>query len=536
MGLEHVQVREIVERAVAHKWGIPEFQRGFVWTPQKVRDLMDSLWRGYPIGALLIWYGGEYGETRTAQDYQPPDAWIVDGQQRTVALCLLFGRKPYWWDGEWNQMLTRHDVCFNVLAETEPFFSLRTATMKGPAGRPWVSVRDVLNADDDRLSEIVSELLKDLGLPANKFGYLWTRLDGVRRVRDAILPVITVMMDLEDVTEIFARLNNTGTKVTEADIALALVCSENPGWARTQFLPFLEKLADAGFEIDPNVVFRSCVGIGLKRARLKQVPRAYWKSDALVEAWDRTEKAWMSVVHYLENHGILSDDVLPTKNALITMVILADAHPEVLGDDRLLAWLLHATRVGRYSGAAMTALETDLQIVQSAATGREAWANLTHKLGPWEPFVPQDFLQDYRDRFLRLIMYLVMYDRGARDWVSRQRLGFHGTELLERFRPDWHHIFPRAYIRKHLIPEEKWDVFANIAVMAPSTNIRFGSGNPMGYLERYQVDDDLLAEQFVPTDRSLLTIEHYEEFLSLRAAALADAANRYFQKLLGETK
>jgi len=54
MGLEHAAVYEIVEKAVAHKWGIPEFQRGFVWTPQKVRDLMDSLWRGYPVGAFSV--------------------------------------------------------------------------------------------------------------------------------------------------------------------------------------------------------------------------------------------------------------------------------------------------------------------------------------------------------------------------------------------------------------------------------------------------------------------------------------------------
>lgn len=536
MGLEHVEVREIVERAVTHRWGIPEFQRGFVWTPQKVRDLMDSLWRGYPIGAWLIWYGGEYGETRAAEDFQPPDAWIVDGQQRTVALCLLFGRKPYWWEKDWNETLARHDVCFNVLAETDPFFSLRTAAMKGPAGRTWVSVREVLNADDDGLSIIVSALLQDLGLPASKFGYLWTRLDSVRKIRTTIVPVTTVMLDLEDVTEIFARLNSAGTKVTEADIALALVASENAGWARTQFLPFLDRLADAGFEIDPNVVFRSCVGIGLKKARLKQVPRDYWKSGELIKAWCRTENAWLSVVHYLESQGILSDDVLPAKNALITMVILADSHPEVLGSDRLLAWLLHATRAGRYSGAAMTTLETDLQVVRTAATGAEAIATLTAQLAPWEPFTPQDFLQDYRDRFLRLMMYLVMYDRRARDWVSRQRLGFHGTEALERFRPDWHHIFPRAYLRKHHVPEEKWDVFANIAVISPSANIRFGSGNPMGYMERYHVDNDLLAEQLVPLDRGLLTVEHYDEFLGLRAQALADAANRYFQKLLGETK
>ncbi len=128
-----------------------------------------------------------------------------------------------------------------------------------------------------------------------------------------------------------------------------------------------------------------------------------------------------------------------------------------------------------------------------------------------------------------------MHSRGARDWVSGEYLGFHGTELLESFNPDWHHIFPRAYLRQHKVSEERWDFFANIAVMSPSTNIRFGARNPMGYLERYGVDDALLKEQLV-TDRQLLTVENYEDFLALRADALAAEANRYYDSLIAGTR
>jgi hypothetical protein len=113
--------------------------------------------------------------------------------------------------------------------------------------------------------------------------------------------------------------------------------------------------------------------------------------------------------------------------------------------------------------------------------------------------------------------------------VSRQQLGFHGTELLERFNPDWHHIFPRAHLRNEGVVESAWDVFANIAVMSPSTNIRFGAKNPMAYLDRYNVDDTLLEEQLV--DRQLLRVDHYQDFLRQRAEALAGAANRYFDGL-----
>jgi len=88
---------ELVERAVGHYLSVPEFQRGFVWKPIQVRDLAESLWLDFPIGSLLIWNSSTAVEERIARDAKRPTLWIVDGQQRTTALCILFGRKPYWW-------------------------------------------------------------------------------------------------------------------------------------------------------------------------------------------------------------------------------------------------------------------------------------------------------------------------------------------------------------------------------------------------------------------------------------------------------
>src|SRR5918992_3093573 len=153
MGLEQATIKEIVGKTVTHKWGIPEFQRAFVWSPQKVRDLVDSLWRGYPVGSFLIWYASDDVVTQGPQDAHLPDAWVVDGQQRTTALCLLLGRKPFWWESDWNQLLTKNDVRFNVLTDEEPFFSLRTAAMKGSAGLAGVSLLEIFAAADEQMSQ-----------------------------------------------------------------------------------------------------------------------------------------------------------------------------------------------------------------------------------------------------------------------------------------------------------------------------------------------------------------------------------------------
>lgn len=122
MAYEQTKLLELVERAVNHRWSIPEFQRGFVWKPTQVRDLAESLWLDYPIGSLLVWNSGQQAEERVAVDAQRPSQWLVGGQQRTTALCVLFGRKPYWWPSadEWNKTLKRYDIRFDIDAKEPP--------------------------------------------------------------------------------------------------------------------------------------------------------------------------------------------------------------------------------------------------------------------------------------------------------------------------------------------------------------------------------------------------------------------------------
>jgi uncharacterized protein with ParB-like and HNH nuclease domain len=104
------KIKEIVDKAIAHEWSVPEFQRGFVWKATQVRDLAESLWLNYPVGSILIWDSRAQKksvEPKNVTDAQSPSLWLVDGQQRTTALCILAGRKPYWWtDGQrWNELV-----------------------------------------------------------------------------------------------------------------------------------------------------------------------------------------------------------------------------------------------------------------------------------------------------------------------------------------------------------------------------------------------------------------------------------------------
>ena len=256
------------------------------------------------------------------------------------------------------------------------------------------------------------------------------------------------------------------------------------------------------------------VSIGLGKARLTDVPRGYWSSPDVAAAWAKTQRAWRQTAAYLGERGVLNTDVLPTKNALIPLVVLVDRYPASLGDDRAFAWLLHATRAGRYAAAATTALQGDVQTITDSADLADALASLHEKLLAWASFRASDFLAEYTDRVMHLFLYLLMFDRVAKDWITGQRLGFTGLELLERFNPQWHHIYPRAYLNKQHVAAERWDLFANIAVIAPTTNIKIGDKSPPQYLAKYAISDARLAEQLIPLPASDLIIANFETFLN----------------------
>ncbi len=95
---QRLEIKDIINNiddATLGRLDIPEFQRGFVWAPERAKNLVDSLWRGYPIGTLLLWES-RYSSSRTAQGNQSQKLWVVDGQQRITTLSILFGKDLTW--------------------------------------------------------------------------------------------------------------------------------------------------------------------------------------------------------------------------------------------------------------------------------------------------------------------------------------------------------------------------------------------------------------------------------------------------------
>lgn len=540
MAYEQMQMRDIVERAVNHNWSIPEFQRGFVWKPTQVRDLAESLWYDYPIGSLLVWNSQGPTEEQHAYDAQRPSLWVVDGQQRTAALCILFGRKPYWWPSvdEWNRTLRKFDIRFDVNSKEPPFFWVADAVIRKASGSRFVPLRDLLVLDTSRQKDQkkLQDLAKQIKIEGLCDGMdameVYTRLDRIRKIRDKDLVAVTIDHELEDVVEIFSRLNSRGTRVTEADIYLGVVAAKNPGWVRDTFLPYLRSLAEAGFDVDPNLLFRTLTGVGAKKVRFREIPDSFWEPTSIAPAWERTQNAWTRLIARFREYGILSAEPMPTQAALVTMVSLVERFDDNCDFRYALYWFLQASRFGRYSGSGTTSLEEDLRDVNEGGSLSDATHRLLRRFQHSEPLTADDFLRDYADsRFGRFFLYLLIYRNKAQDWDEHgHRIGFEGASLLSDFRPQWHHIFPKKYLNGK-VEDPLIDALANIAAIGPEINIRISAKDPMSYVVKYKITADKLSQQFINPGTISISHEGYEQWLRERAKRLAEVGNEFLAEL-----
>lgn len=555
MALEQQKVREIVKQAVGKSVDIPEFQREFIWDPEQVKKLAESLYRDYPIGSLLLWDSLSYQESKTAQGTQA-SLWIVDGQQRTVALCLLLGQKPYWWDSaqEWNRALNRYDVMVNLLPEEDQLeFALPNPVRRRDPR--WISLRRVLGKENVEAltplaQEIVASIQPEPAQMMDLFAKVHARLQSLWQIRERDIPIIRINHEVEDVAEIFARLNQEGTRVKEADVVLALAAVQNPGWVRKEYFPFCGELEDTGWELDAGIFVRTMTGVGKGRARLKEVPKDFWSSQNLSIAWQQTREAIVEVRKRLAEIGIMSVKLLPSANSLIPLFVLHHRWKDGRNYQfsRAVRWFLLANWDGRYSGSAITSLNEDVRAITEAQDFDQALENLYKRLRVPSEVTPQEFLGRYDragNRFLRLMLYLVLFHREAQDWVDQTRIGYDqtGALILGGFEPQWHHIYPRNVLRGAGVPDDQIHALANITVLNESTNVNRLAGKPPAkYLAQFQVPEGLLRAHLIPDpfavsirDKALLeaqwAVEHYEHFLSQRAQLLAQEANAFLQSL-----
>jgi len=443
------RVKEIIRNIQLGAYNIPEFQRSFVWTPQQVRDLVESLWKQYPIGVIIEWRGENVPRSGEGSLIT---SWIIDGQQRLTSLCILYGVKPPWWDDDesWGKTLRKYNIMVRVNYDLNDLeFAVSNPVREKEV--EWFSVRQLLSSSDDELSDlagkIADEYVKKLPEALREEMYEKTRdkirdnlRDLQKRIEEYELIFLTSTHEVDDVVEIFTRINTTGTKVKEADIMVALLSIKNRGWIKEEFLPYISNIQEEfGFDLDPGIIIKMLASITPKRStRMREIGEKFWTEELeLSRYWKRLKGSFTLVCKLMNDYGVLSSELLVSKYVLIPLVALYDKFKEDVNPKKALYWFILATWDGRYSGASDTILGQDLKAIDKSSTFEDAISELRSKLEVPEKIDESDVLKDYRrDRFMRFLLYLAIFNNGALDWRQKVRIGYVSSDTpFSDFRP-----------------------------------------------------------------------------------------------------
>ena len=268
------------------KIGLPDLQRPFVWKDNKVRELLDSMMKGYPIGYIMLWSSpNEYNNKgcigKNDKIYSEPEDLVIDGQQRlTALLASMYGVTIR--DNNYKERKIK--IAFNPLTRE---FEVWSKTYDTPE---WIrDISKVFEADNNHeISRFRRIFIKELNEYRQKNGKEEVTIEEEDVIEDNIknlldlklyfLPTLKISSQAneEDVSDIFVRVNSGGQKLTEKNfIETLLAVYDNDVHEKiNQFCADSRKPADGTsynhiLEVDPSHLIRMTVGVGFKRARLK---------------------------------------------------------------------------------------------------------------------------------------------------------------------------------------------------------------------------------------------------------------------------
>jgi hypothetical protein len=494
---------------------LPEIQRSYVWNRPQARDLIDSLYREYPSGLILLWKPEELPILREGSlkgdDEREPNFLVLDGQQRLTSLQHVF--------------MGKIDVYFNV---EEELFQIYSSKLK--SNPVWVSVNVVVTKGAlevlDRLEEILT-LDKDL---RKTYGQ---RLERLARIKEYRYPVMIIHTgDYEEVTESFIRINSRGTRLREAELAMAQLALNWPGSLVNSFESALADYEQANFSFEARFLMRCFVAIATNQSRFRYLG-SLWKKDQadLEDIWKRTKKAVDYTINFLRNNvGIESSDWLPSVNALIPLVVFLSKIDGQLSEketDGLLLWFLAATMHGRFTGSPETKLDQDLRAIDSQKPLEAMLANIKRDVSDLE-ITPEMVEGKYQRNPILLLMFIVFRHHRARDWFTGTMLS--ATNVGPDHQLELHHIFPRGVLKDAKRYETaEIDDIGNIAFLTQKANRKILMSMPVDYLSK--IEEQRLQVQLVPLGKDKWEVDDYPQFLNERRNLIAETVNNFMEEL-----
>jgi len=581
-------VSQLVSGVSSGSIQLPDLQRPFVWPAAKVRDLLDSMYKGYPVGELMFWDLPGDIATRPISDQAKLEAsyQVIDGQQRLTSLYAATQGKLVRDEDYRSKSIA---ISFNPFTEK---FEVRSPALAKSA--QWIEDISTVfqspfrakNAFLRRLAESGQEFDEE---ELERIELVFTRLADLDKY---LFDVIHLQNDVakRTVADIFVRINSEGVRLKASDFILTWLSVFWPTgreaieeFARNSRItperasevagrPVAWTAKNPFIAVETAHVVRALVAIGQERGRLQDAYAALQAKDrqtGLVDS-EKQEKelellkaalpvvvdrlSWTEYIHAVQTAGFRSHrNITSSLNIVYTYVIfLLGRHRFGVDLPRLrpliARWLFMAQLTGRYTGSSESQIQKDLdlvsQVVRGNAAGFESALNdvIASQLTPdyWRYSMPQDMIssgssisphyQCYLAALNILDADMFMLRSKVHDWMDPGLPAIKGME--------GHHLFPRAYQTQVLgiVDMKRVNQVANFAPTDWDTNIFISDRPPAEYWPQLVAerggDPVWLQKQLywhaLPAGWESMD---YEEFLGQRRALMAQVTKDAFEKL-----
>ena len=511
---------------------LPNFQRSFVWKRPDIREFIDSVYRAYPVGALTTWQTErpiDAGGGSRLDGRQDPINYILDGQQRITSLYgVIRGKLPPFHSSTHNPT---EGLLFHV--KDRRFAFERTADVRDNPEGLWVNVTRLFQ-DGGLASERAGLVERARPKQDDLFDYNTAMERLVSRLTEVELPVLELQdstLSVEEVVEIFNKINKGGKKLTAYELAFAVL---SVGWpeVRTDFQNVVDGWAGR-IEMDIDLLLRivNAVATNSGKLSIEKVP-----VQDVKRLLRETAQAVDHILNLLADRlGLDYPRVLKQRLPLAVMAKFVVQNGGRVRDplqrDKLLCWYVFSAVFGTYLQAPESRITRDLAaITNQESDGLQKLIDNIKLDRPELRIVESDLDSTWSSSTFFTILYMLTRVYGARDWDTGEPLR-HGM-LGQNSKLEMHHIFPKNLLSTAGKSNKQANNLANFAFQTSLTNKSIGASDPADYLAAISKEyPGALESQWVPMERSHWQVANYDDFLRGRQGKLAEAANEFLDRL-----
>lgn len=572
---------------------IPEIQRPFVWDSSKVRDLMDSLYQGYPIGYVIAWRNpnvklkdGSLSEGKKV---------LIDGQQRVTALtAAILGQYVI----NKNYQRVKIKISFNPIEER--FEVQNPAILKD---KVWLhDITDAFSGKISLLKLVRDYLALNPNIDEDLIEKSFSRLISIVKKTIGIIE-LAPELDIETVTEIFIRINSKGVVLSQADFAMSKIASdtENGGnelrkaidyfchlaiapdfyrhivdndkdFAETDFFQKMSWLKTENEDLyDPNYndLIRVAFTSQFNRGRLSDLvsllsgrnfeTRSY-ETEIAEQSFLKLKTGVYNFINetnfkrflmIVKSAGFISPKLIRSQNALNFAYIVYIKLKElgvnsVAIESYVRKWLVYSILTGRYSGSPESMFDFDIKQISQKPFAEYLKEKEDGELSDafWNASLPQSLDTSVASSPYFHVFLASQVKANDRGFLSKDVL----VSDLISLRGDIHHLFPKDFLSKNGLDRSKYNQIANYVYMQSEVNIKVGNKPPKDYFEliknqilsNNKLVSGLSSEQelldnlkmnCVPVEIMEMNIDDYQNFLTLRRKLMAQKIKDYYKTL-----